>query len=205
MVMTIHTIKKFLTLMVLLLASHVCAQESESLLNFKFNHLSNFQNADYFSLVDTDMEIASTPSLLNNQAVIFSQYDATWTYPWETQNMNLDLGLTLRHLSGIKNSGVHNRRNSLDNTHFQQVLPLLHASALFNLPLQGLTAGFEGSHLDSAESQIFDYRAKVSYEWRKGFGMQGGWQHQQFSLDKALESGTDYKRNGPFIDLYLNF
>lgn len=114
--------------------------------------------------------------------------------------MYIDLGVTLRHLSGIKNSS-----ENFGNHYFQQVLPLVHASALFSLPLKGLSAGIEGSHFDSDDKQIYDYRAKVSYEWREGFGLQGGWQHQQFNLENVIETGADYKNNGPFIDFYLSF
>lgn len=194
MVMNIYKIGKFLVLAVLLFSGHVghtMAQESESLLDFKFNHLSNIQSGEQIHQIHLSA---------NNDGLNFAQYDATWTYPWETKNMNIDLGLTLRHLSGFKNS-----IESPGNSYFQEVLPLLHASALFSLPLKGLSAGIEGSHLDSNDTQVFDYRAKVSYEWRKGFGLQGGWQHQQFNLDNATESATEYQRTGPFIDFYLNF
>ena len=168
------------------------AQQSEPLLNFKFNHLSNIQN---------NIEVSETVQAVNNTAVNFAQYDATWTYPWEVKNMNFDLGLTLRHLSGFKNV----EKETIGNGYFQTTLPLVHASALFSLPLKGLSAGIEGSHLDLSNRQVFDYRAKVSYEWRKGFGMQGGWQHQQFNFNNATSTGTDFKKNGQYIDLYLNF
>ncbi len=188
---------KLLVLVALLFGSHVSyslAQQNEPLLNFKFNHLSNIPAGDLFSL--------QSPSI-SSDSLNFTQYDATWTYRTyiaETKNFNIDLGVTLRHLSGFKNL----TENS-GNTYFQKVLPLLHASALFTLPLEGLSAGIEGSRLDTSDRQVFDYRAKVSYEWRKGFGLQGGWQHQQFNLENAANSAADYKRNGPFLDFYLNF
>ena len=186
--------EKLLALAVLLFCSHVSythAEQSESLLNFKFNHLSNTQYTDPNSQL---------PSLIDTDTLEFAQYDATWTYPWETKNVNIDFGVTLRHLSGFTNSG-----ESTGNRYFQEVLPLVHASALFSLPLKGLSAGIEGSHLDSDDNQILDYRAKVSYEWRKGFGLQGGWQHQQFNLENATNTGADYERTGPFLDFYLKF
>lgn len=185
-----HKTVKHLALLLMLFSSHVVAEKSEPLLNFKFNHLSNIQSHDY------QTEIASSAK---SNELEFAQYDATWTYPWETTNMNIDLGVTLRHLSGFTNSSETN------NGYFQEVLPLVHASAFYSLPLKGLSAGIEGSHLESRSRQVFDYRAKVSYEWREGFGLQGGWQHQQFNLENSLNAGTDYKKNGPFIDFYLNF
>lgn len=167
------------------------AQQSEPLLNFKFKHLSNIQS--------NNIGVDIIPNA-NSGTFNFSQYDATWTYPWETKNMNIDLGVTLRHLSGYQRTSEKSANN-----YIQKVLPLLHASALFALPLKGLSAGIEGSHLDLNDHQIFDYRAKVSYEWRKGFGMQGGWQHQQFNLDGSKTGGTEFQSTGPFLDFYLNF
>lgn len=172
----------------------VLAQQSEPLLNFKFNHLSNKQNIEELPLFEAPLKSKSDD--LN-----FSQLDATWTYPWESKNINIDLGFTLRHLSGY--TAAFEADGS--QQHFQKVLPLFHASALFSLPLEGLSAGIEGSHLDYNNSQVLDYRAKVSYEWRKGFGLQGGWQHQQFNLDDVTGSGAGFEKNGPFLDFYLNF
>lgn len=195
MISNFEKLSKYFALTVTLLLSQVgylSAEESESLLNFKFNHASNVQRSNLFS---------QTFSATNLDALKYAQYDATWTYPWEIKTVNLDLGVTLRHLSGIKSS-----TENLSGDYFQQVFPLIHASALFELPLEGLSAGIEGSHIDSINTQVFDYKAKVSYEWRKGFGLQGGWQHQQFNLDSATDSGAaGYERTGPFVDFYLNF
>ena len=191
MMMNIKKTGSLLALMATLFTAQCAAEQSESLLNFKFNHLSNIPIGE---------QVSQLRPLTHNYPVEFAQYDATWTYPWETNNMNIDLGVTLRHLSGFKNSTEH-----LGSNHFHEVLPLIHASALYAFPLKGLSAGIEGSRLDSTTRQVFDYRAKVSYEWRKGFGLQGGWQHQQFNLENATDASTDYERNGPFIDFYLSF
>lgn len=199
MTKNINNAGKIIVLAIVLFSGQLLAQKNEPILNFKFNHLTNIKSSEHASLTDTDAQVSQTLPFSDNN-LKFAAYDATWTYPWETKSMNIDLGVTLRHLSGSVNSV-----SSLDSYHFRQVLPLLHASALFSLPLEGLSAGIEGSHLGSSDTQIFDYRAKVSYEWRKGFGLQGGWQHQQFSLDTATDIGADYERNGPFIDFYLNF
>lgn len=191
---------KILALTALLFAGQTYAQHNDSLLNFKFKHMSNVSVSETPASFDTDMQTADPLSLHKTNSINFAQYDATWTYPWETKSMSIDLGVTLRHLTGV-NAAV----DRLENAQFKETLPLLHASALYNFSFKGLSAGIEGSHLNSEASQVLDYRAKVSYEWRNGFGLQGGWQHQKFSLDKAAENVTDYEHNGPFIDFYLNF
>ena len=179
------------TILTLVFASPLFAEQSESLLNFKFKHLSNLQSNN---------SVADIVPGTNDRSLSFAQYDATWTYPWETKNMNIDLGVTLRHLSGYQRS-----TETSSNNYFQKFIPLLHASALYSLPVKGLSAGIEGSHLYLKDHQIFDYRAKVSYEWREGFGLQGGWQHQQFNLDGSSNVGSEYQSTGPFLDFYLNF
>lgn len=196
MMMDMEKTRKLLVVIAMLFSTNALAEQSESLLNFKFNHLTNIPNAEQVSQLHPSIN----SQFLNNQALKFEQIDATWTYPWQTKNMNIDLGVTLRHLSGVNNS-----TNNSGNGHFQEVLPLLHASALYAFDVEGLSAGIEGSHLGSNNRQVFDYRAKVSYEWRKGFGLQGGWQHQQFNLDNASNASTGYEQTGPFIDFYLNF
>lgn len=178
-------------------------QQPESLFVIRFHHQSNQYNEFTQPVVDTDV-IRNNHLLRGDHSQIlntvrFNQYDATLAYPFGNQYYNVDLGVTLRHLRG------QYRAMESEINHFNTVLPVLHATALFNLPLSGFTAGIEGSHLNYDNSRIFDYRAKLSYEWRKGFGLQGGWQHQQFNLDQNSDNATDYEVNGPFIDFYLNF
>ncbi len=167
------------------------AAEATPWFNFKFEHLSNMENE---SLVAAPLLPESRPQLQ------FSQYDATWTYPWESKHVNIDVGVTLRHLSGFRAASSPGGAG-----YFQQTFPLLHASALFALPLKGLTAGIEGSHVNVRHTQAMDYRAKVQYEWREGFGLQGGWKHQQFNLEAGNDAGTDFQHTGPYLDFYLNF
>lgn len=185
-----YKVKKVLALAILLpifVANSSYTQADESWFDFKFHHYTNMHS-----------EVAQGVSSPNDESLEFSQFDATWTYPWEVRNININFGVTLRHLSGTHYSG-----DKVSSRYFQELLPLVHASALFALPLKGLSAGIEGSHLDLDNNQMFDYRAKVSYEWRKGFGLHGGWQHQQFSIGNSVDAG--YEKNGPFIDFYLNF
>jgi len=175
---------------ILLLSGQAVAQGSEPLFNFKFNHQKKSNTQNIF--------IPERSQLLQQEAIQFSQFDASLVYPWQSKAVNVDFGLTLRHLSGAENQ-------NFSHTYFNKTLPLVHASALFNTSLKGLSAGIAGSHFDSTENQVFDYRAQVSYEWRKGFGLQGGWQHQRFNLDKTTDVGLDYESNGPYIDFYLSF
>lgn len=179
----------FFALLALLFSGSVIAQDDVPLLNFKFNHLSVL-NSLAASADSRDSGFGDSES---SDPAKVSQYDMTLSYPWLSNKVNIGLGLTLRHISKFKNNES------------QSTLPLFHASALYNFSFRGLSAGLEGNHAGSVKNRLFDYKAKVSYEWRKGFGMQGGWQHQQFKQDKSAASLSDNALKGPYLDFYLNF
>lgn len=164
---------------------------------------------EHYSLTDFENSFFSSATeqsgqLLGNEALM-DQYDATFYYPMSSKGMSFDLGLNMKFISGqtsILQDGQRHVRN------FSAALPMLSASALFDLPFKGLTAGFEGKHyieLENDNNKAFDYKAKLGYEWDKGFGLQGGWQHQQFSLDNDDQTTTDFEHKGPFLDFYLRF
>jgi hypothetical protein len=181
---------KMIALVTLLFMGKIYAQTEEPLLNFNFKHLSNYKSAELFEQTQQDYKIT--------QNVQSSLNDMTLTYPWKSRNFNVDLGITVRRFSTLKTG---NAATGVENS----TLSLFHASALYNTSLKGLSAGVEGNHLDLNNRPIFDYRAKLSYEWRNGFGMQGGWQHQQLDVDNTADLNSDSVRKGPFFDLYLNF
>lgn len=137
----------------------------------------------------------------NQNGTQLKQYDATFYYPFRRQGMNLDLGVNIKYIDGRQLSLDEDDKRQVTN--FSAAIPMIYATALFDLPFKGLSAGFEGS-LDYDNTQVFDYKAKFAYEWERGLGLQGGWQHQQLSLDNA-STEPDYELKGPFLDIFLRF
>ena len=132
------------------------------------------------------------------------QYDATLFYPLGSEGMSFDLGLNMKYIQG-QTSFVQDGQRQLRN--FSAAIPMIYATALFDLPFEGFSAGFEGKHhlgLEGNALSGFDYKAKFKYEWNEGFGLQGGWQHQLYSLDDE-EQTTNFENKGPFLDFYLRF
>jgi len=132
----------------------------------------------------------------------FEQVDARILYPVRQSGLRMDLGLHLRHIEGYANTSgaaMASTRTTLNTT-----IPSFYASALFDLPFQGLSAGFEGSR-SGLSDRLFDYRAKLQYRWRNGLGLQGGWQHQQMILDPELDAGPVFTNYGPYLDLHWQF
>ena len=80
------------------------------------------------------------------------------------------------------------------------------ARILYPLTGKGMQfgVGLEGSHTGFSD-QLFDYRAQLRYEWGNGLGLQGGWQHQQMSLDLSEDTNTTFSSEGPYLDLNWRF
>ncbi len=134
----------------------------------------------------------------------YEQYDARILYPVRQSGLRLDFGLHLRHIEGFaRRLGTedpgHPARTSLNET-----IPSFYASALFDLPFEGLSAGFEGTRSGFSD-RLLDYRASLQYQWHNGLGLQGGWQHQQFTLDPDLDTGPVFTNYGPYLDINWQF
>jgi outer membrane protein len=131
----------------------------------------------------------------------FDQYDATISYPFSPRELiNFDLGINIRFIEaslmeGSSEPGMHNLNTTL---------PMLYANAIFGRPYAGLSASLDASHIEYEQYYAFDYKAKLSYQWQNGFGMEGGWQHQALSIDGS-QFQTDIENKGLFLDLKYRF
>lgn len=130
----------------------------------------------------------------------FEQFDTRVLYPISGKGVRFDVGMNLRYIQGVASSKAEGANGY---TRLDLAIPAFHASALFDLPFRGLSAGFEGSHT-ALTNQIQDYRAKLQYKWESGLGLQGGWQHQQMSLETG-DTASSFNSQGPYLDLNWNF
>ena len=173
--------------------------------NFKFQH----QHLNSSKSYSRDEMLRGTFSdqnvLLSDKNSPFSgdinQYDATFSYPFSRHNMiSFDLGINLRFVDAeLKAQNLEQA-----GTHINTTLPMLYASAFFNLPFKGMSASIGGSHLQYDDYLAFDYKAKLSYTWGNGLGLEGGWQHQRFNVDSP-DVQADFETKGPFLDLKYRF
>ena len=138
----------------------------------------------------------------NNPSVgKMNQFDATISYPFTRRDaVNLDLGVNIRVIDGDFSS----QSQTEGSHHFYTAFPMLYANALFNLPYDGLQASIGASHLEYDQYYALDYKAKLSYTWSSGFGLEGGWQHQQFSIDNN-DIQAQFENKGPFLDFKYRF
>lgn len=133
------------------------------------------------------------------------QYDARLFYPVSgIHGMSLDLGVNIKYLNAVRHYPQDNGVEYIHN--FNQAIPMVYATALFELPFEGLSASLEGSHRNSEHTHAFDYKAKLQYKWDRSLGLEGGWQHQQYSLDNGqLQPGLEYESKGIYLDLFMDF
>lgn len=128
-----------------------------------------------------------------------SQYNATLSHPWGNNGMQFGLGVNLRFIEGDLRDQTDTTRN------INTTVPMLYASALFSLPLEGLKASVTGSHMDYEQWRAYDYRAKLVYSFDSRIGLQGGWKQQSLDLDTGLENKSRFEEKGPFLDFFWRF
>ena len=172
---------------------------------FRFQHQSlsigsQFQDERFRR---DEVATAQTRSLFQSDDLFgqMNQYDATFSYPFHShKNLNVDLGVNLRFIDGdlIQNDLAQSQ------VHLNATLPMLYANALYSLPNSGLSASIGASHFEYDQYYALDYKAKLSYQWQSGFGLEGGWQHQQFSIDGA-DIQAEIENKGPFLDFKYRF
>lgn len=129
------------------------------------------------------------------------QYDATISYPFTPrEKVNFDLGINIRFIdAALVQSETEQTTRNLNAT-----IPMFYANASFGLPYDGLSASLGASHIEYEQYYAFDYKAKLSYQWQNGFGMEGGWQHQQLSIDGS-NFQTQIENQGMFLDFKYRF
>jgi len=129
------------------------------------------------------------------------QYDATFSYPFNPrESINFDLGINIRFIEAdLARSQLSPDSHSLSTT-----LPMFYANALFGRADDGLSASLGASHIEYEQYYALDYKAMLSYQWQNGFGMEGGWQHQQLSIDGS-QFQADIENKGLFLDFKYRF
>jgi len=152
--------------------------------------------------------LASDSSKLLSAKNSVSPYSATLSVPFNKDKVNFDLGLDFRFYDK-RNEAEQNRYDGADyNFDVDNLLsPKIYASAMFKLPVSGLTASISGRHNGetSVDKSYVDYQARLSYKWKNGLGLEGGWQHQQVSLDPTNEDSDVFKVESLFLDMKYKF
>lgn len=171
-------------------------------IQFQFGKSPLFIPASIPDFATTDKQPGS-----KNTAFI-KQYGATLSIPVKHDKVSFDLGLDFRF---YETQDMSDQARDYSDTYSLNIkrlsTPMVYANALFDLPFQGLTASVSGRHRDYGEQKFadFDYRAELSYEWKSGIGLQGGWQHQQMSLESQNSNNEVFRVESLFVDMKYKF
>jgi len=174
--------------------------------NFKFQHqhLSGGKSYSHDEFLRGDPLGVPDVMLLDKGSSFngeINQYDATIFYPFSRHNVvSFDLGVNLRFID----AEIKNQNLDQPGTHINTTLPMVYATAFFNLPFKGISASIGGSHLQYDDYFAYDYKAKLSYTWDNGIGLEGGWQHKRFNIDTP-DVQADFETKGPFLDFKYHF
>jgi hypothetical protein len=172
---------------------------------FKFKH-QRFSVGKQVSAGNQELDLGISDSRLNllskssGLSGNMEQYDATFSYPFSPRELiNFDLGINIRFIDAdlIKNQADQPSHN------LSTALPMFYANAIFGRN-EGLSASLGASHIEYDQYYALDYKAKLSYQWQNGFGMAGGWQHQELSID-GNQFQADIENKGLFLDLNYRF
>ena len=152
-------------------------------------------------------EVAASESNASHFVGSLNRFDATWLYPVsKSEGMNVDLGVNLRHFDGLL--AVESTQGRVLQS-YRSTVPMIYASALFDLPFKGLSARVDGgSQINVEWDQLFtsfDYKAAIRYDWDNGIGLEGGWQHRQWQLDDVGSADSRVESKGLFLDLKYKF
>ena len=140
----------------------------------------------------------------NNSSARLHQFNATLSYPLHSERMSLGLGINIRFIEGDVKAAADLERGYAARS-INTAFPMFYATASFDLPFEGLKASLAGSLMDNDQLRAADYRAKLTYTFSSGIGLQGGWQQQQLNIDGGQDFKAYFENKGPFLDLFYRF
>ena len=161
-----------------------------------YTALSHGGNSDvtlfsWGDIVNFTGEVDSSLSLDMTDATLYYEISDNW--------VSLDLGLTLRYLSG--NMAVNHEALS-----FSTFVPLLYAKTRFDFPLTDISLQLEANAVSYADITSYDYELSARYTLAMGIGLEAG--YKAFHLDSndlldGFDANMDF--SGPYAAAIWDF
>lgn len=163
-------------------------------------------NIDGEGTVEQEFTIGGTTYTVGEDVdsdVSLNHFDITLYYELLDDGLNLDVGINVKAINGeIKVVGDTLGEEKLD---FSAPLPMLYAHAELDFPIDGLSAGAEGSYTSYSGSSLADFRGYVAYEFAVGIGVEVGVRSFSFKLDDIGDINGDFKVSGAYGALTFDF
>ena len=142
-------------------------------------------------IVNFTGEVDSSLSLDMTDATLYYEVFDNW--------VNLDVGLTLRYLSG--DMAVNHEALS-----FSTFVPLLYAKTRFDFPLTDISLQLEANAVSYADITSYDYELSARYTLAMGIGLEAG--YKAFHLDSndllgGFDANIDF--SGPYAAAVWDF
>jgi len=138
--------------------------------------------------------------------------DLTLYYQVLDNFVGLDIGVTARLLDGFVEATdvtVNSLTADVDRIDIDVVIPMLYASARFDLPFSGLAVGVRGNAIAFEGSSLTDLEAFVHIEFDLlpfvDFGIQGGFRRLTLDIDDIDDFNSDVTIDGAFVGLTGHF
>lgn len=149
---------------------------------FKFQKNANLLNPHLSSSLDNN----ALANVADQAETRSHSYEAIFYFPLHRRGVSIDLGVNFR----LQEDPTYrvDQPNAYDqdwlNIDPSETRAMVHAAAVFDLPFKGFKAGVTGAYNPDPANGEYDYRAKLSYQWKSGLGLEGGWLHQQKPLEQ---------------------
>lgn len=131
------------------------------------------------------------------------QLDLTLYYELLDNWVNLDAGLTARDLDGELIVREQTTNGAVDRTEVSGVIPMVYASARFDLPFTGASVGVQGNGISFDGDSILDARAYGQLDIAI-VRLQAGYRRMDVDYEDGDEA-LDVTLDGPYVSAGVDF
>lgn len=137
--------------------------------------------------------INSEIDLSHNDVVLYYEVLDNW--------VNLDLGIAVKIFDG--HVRLEDTAGVLPTTEedLSAPIPMLHATARFDLPLTGFFAGGTFETISYSGNGLTEYNLELGYRHATGLGISAGWREFSIELDDVDDFYSDISINGGYVNL----
>ena len=185
--------------MVLILEHPIAALPNIRYQGFDLDSEAGIYGSDVYSgkALTAASDGATAFDLEHENIVLYYQLLDNW--------VDLDMGVDLKRFDGQLSS----LETSTSTADVDETIPLLHLSARFQLPIEGL---YVGANINTAvidlgisDSDAQDSTILLGYDTGAGLGIEGGFKSYWLQLNETEDASADLEYDGLFVNGYFNF
>lgn len=132
-----------------------------------------------------------------------SHFDYTIFYSVPLPLAEIDLGFNIKHFDGEVELREQTSGDS-EQVSFNELLPMLHASARFDVPLAGVGVGAELNYVSYDGDSVSDLELYGTYRYNLAY-VQAGYRDLRIDAEGSGDLEVDVDIAGPFVRLGVNF